>query len=265
MSQKVLLQDFTRPAFEEYLKEEPNPVAIIPLGSIEQHGPHLPLGTDSYAALEISKKVACRTNSIVVQPCWPGYSPHHMAFAGTITFRAETLINIIIDTVESLVAHGIKKVLILNGHGGNAQIAAHAARQARRRTGAIVLMPTGPMGGNVEEMLQKIDVHAGAGETALALTLFPDLVEMQRVEDFEPTAAFAPQVEDLRQADDCDADIRAMLVMAYIGDTHEFTSSGIYGFTDPKDADVEQAEEQMEDRIARLVKLITYWKTIDLP
>ncbi len=265
MSKKVLLQEFTRPAFEEYLDEEPNPVAIIPLGSIEQHGPHLPLGTDSYAALAISKKVACRTNSIVVQPCWPGYSPHHMGFAGTITFRAETLINIILDTVESLVEHGIKKILILNGHGGNAQIAAHAARQARRRTGAVVLMPTGPMGGAPEDMLQKVDVHAGAGETAMALTLFPDLVEMQRVESFKPTAAFAPQVEALRQSDDPDADIRALLVMAYIGDTHEFTSSGVYGFTDPNDADVEQAEKGLQDRVSRLVKLIDYWKTIDLP
>ncbi|MFO8060131.1 MAG: creatininase family protein [Bacillota bacterium] len=265
MAEKVLLQEFTRPAFEEYLEQEPNPVAIIPLGSVEQHGPHLPLGTDTYTALSISKEVANRTNSIVVQPCWPGYSPHHMGFAGTITFRAETLINIIIDTVDSLVEHGIRKIMILNGHGGNAQIAAHAARQARRRTGAIVLMPTGPMGGNPEDMLQKVDVHAGAGETATALALFPDLVEMYRVDSFEPTASFAPQVEALRQSDDPHADIRTLLVMAYIGDTHEFTSSGVYGFTDPNDADVKQAQDGLNERIDRLVKLIEYWKTIDLP
>ncbi|MFP4200081.1 MAG: creatininase family protein, partial [Clostridia bacterium] len=87
----------TRPAFEEYLESEPNPVAIIPLGSIEQHGPHLPLGTDSLAALAAAREVAGRTNSFVVQACLPGYSPHHMGFKGTITFKPKTLSLVIED------------------------------------------------------------------------------------------------------------------------------------------------------------------------
>lgn len=265
MADKVFLQDFTRPAFEEYLASEPNPVAIIALGSIEQHGPHLPLGTDSYAAAAIAERAARQTNSIVVHPCWPGYSPHHMGFKGTITFRAETLSNIIMDTVDSLAKHGIKKILILNAHGGNTQIAACSARLARRKSGAIVLMPSGPRGGDIGEMMKNLDVHAGAGETSTALALFPELVEMERVEGFEPTAAFPPQVEKLRDPEGPDAELRAQLVMAYIGDTHEFTSSGVYGFTDPNDADAEAAEKRLAERIERLVKFIEYWKTIDLP
>jgi len=262
---KVLLQEFTRPEFEEYLESEPNPVAIIPLGSIEQHGPHLPLGTDSYAALELAKRVAKRTNSIVVQACWPGYSPHHMGFKGTITFSAETLSGIITDTVKSLAEHGIHKVLILNGHGGNAQIAACAARLAGREAGSIVLMPSGSSGGDASKTLREVDVHAGKGETSLALALFGDLVQMDRVEEFQPTAEFPEQVEKLRDPESEDADILAQLVMAYIGDTHEFTSSGIYGFTDPNDADPEKAEQEIEQRLKRLQKMIEYWKKINLP
>ncbi len=262
---KVLIQEFTRPAFEEYLENESNPVAILPLGSIEQHGPHLPLGTDSFVALELAKKAAEKTNSIVVQPCWPGYSPHHMGFKGTITFRWETLMNIILDTVESLTEHGIKKVILLNAHGGNAQIAALGARLAKRRFGTMVLMPSSSSGSDPGKLLQTVDVHAGKGETATAQQLFGELVEMERVEGFEPTAEFPPQVEKLRDPDADDAHLRAQLVMAYIGDTHEFTSSGIYGFSDPNDADIEAAEESLEERIDQLVKLIEYWKQIDLP
>ncbi len=265
MSDKVLLQEFTRPAFEEYLESEDNPVAIVPLGSIEQHGPHLPLGTDSYVALKLAKQAASRTNSIVVQPCWPGFSPHHMGFAGTITFRWETLMNIIVDTVESLVTHGIKKVLLLNAHGGNAQIAALAARLAKRRFGAQVLMPGGSGGSDPAKLLQEVDVHAGKGETGMALNLFPELVEMHRVEDFVPTAEFPPDVEKLRDPEGDDPEIRAQLVMAYIGDTHEFTESGVYGFTNPGDADAEQSKQIMDGRMDKLVKLIEYWKQIDLP
>ncbi len=265
MSKKVLLQEFTRSAFEEYLMKEHNPVAIIPLGSVEQHGPHLPLGTDTYTALGIAVKIAEQTNSIVVQPCWPGYSPHHMGFPGTITFREETLFNIIVDTVDSLSKHGIKKILVINGHGGNQEILAHAARQAGRRTGAVVLVPPGSMGGDPQGLMEKLDIHAGPGETAVALSLFPELVEMHRVDGFRPTSSFAPQVEALRELDGPDADIRASLVMAYVGDTHEFTSSGVYGFADPNDANVELARKRLDNRIDRAVRMIEYWKTIDLP
>ncbi len=262
---KVLLQEFTRPAFEEYLESEPNPVALVPLGSIEQHGPHLPLGTDSYVAQAMAERAARRTNSIVVTPCWPGYSPHHMGFPGTITFSAETLTGIILDTVQSLADHGIKKVVLLNAHGGNTTIANDAARKARRETGSIVLTPGPSSGRDPKDTLRHVDVHAGAGETGTALALFPELVEMERVEEFEPTAKFPEQVEKLRDPDGPDAEIRLQLVMAYIGDTHEFTSSGVYGFTDPKDADPEASESGLQTRLEQLVKLIEYWKEIDLP
>lgn len=266
MSKRVMLHEFTRPAFEEYLKEEPNPVAIIAVGSIEQHGPHLPLGTDSLCAAEVARRVAEETNSVAVLPAWPGYSPHHMGFAGTITFRWETLLNVILDTVDSLVAHGIKKILLLNAHGGNSDIVAHAARTARDKGGVVVLAPkpsSGPEG--ARKMMESLDAHSGPGETGVALALFEELVEMERVEGFESTAALPPQVEALRDPEGPDLELRLQLVTSYIGKTHEFTSSGVYGFADPNDADPAQGQARVDEWVNQLVKLIQYWKSIDLP
>lgn len=265
MDKKVLLHQLTRSAFEEFLRKEPNPVAIIALGSIEQHGPHLPLGTDSLCALGVADEVARKTNSIVVQPCWPGYSPHHMAFKGTITFTSDTLFGIILDTVDSLAHHGIKRIMILNAHGGNAEIAAHAARIAGRRSGAVVILPSRPPGDDeaAKKALMYVDVHAGSAETAAALALFPDLVEMERVEGFEVTTKFSPGVEALRDPEGPDLHIRLQLMMAHTGDTHEFTSFGVYGFTNPAKADVAEGQKMVEIWTGHLIKLIEYWKQID--
>ena len=265
-SYPVWLEEFTRGAFEDYLAEEKNPVAIVVIGSVEQHGAHLPLGMDMMAALGVAQRVAERTRSVVVHPCWPGYSPHHMAFAGTISFRAETLVNVLLDTIDSLATHGIKKILLLNGHGGNAEIMNYAARLGKRRSKVRIVTSNAWFSGTTpEEAIADVDRHAGAKETAVAQAWFAELVEMERVEGFEPTAAFPPDVEALRTDDPEDLALRTQLVMAYIDDTHQFTPSGIYGFegADPNRADVEAAHQFLADTVEHFVRLITYWKTID--
>lgn len=264
----VLLHEVTRSAFEEYLRENPDPIALVPLGSIEQHGPHLPLGTDSLIALELCKKVAERTGSFVVQPCWPGYSPHHMEFKGTITFRHETLVNILLDTFESLRHHGVKKILVLNSHGGNAQIMAYAIRIGARETGACIVSPAA-MPDNPKEaakdLVKNLDVHSGTRETGIALAMFPELCEMERVKDWKPTTKFVPGVEKLADPSRDDVQIAAQILMSYIGDTHELTSSGVYGFADPNKADPEASKKSVEERVQQLVRYIELWKTIPSP
>jgi creatinine amidohydrolase len=112
------IHELTRPGFEAWLKEEEAPVIVIGLGSLEQHGPHLPLGTDSLTACGFVHEVARRSNSVCVHPCFPGYSPHHMAFPGTVTFSEGTLLAVLMDTLGSLARHGLKRFLIVNIHGG---------------------------------------------------------------------------------------------------------------------------------------------------
>lgn len=96
-------------------------VLILPLGSVEQHGNHMPLGTDTLLAHSVSLAAAERLNGkvAVLPPPWYGFSVHHMRFAGTVTLRAETLIAAAEDIVGSVVKHGFRRILLVNGHGGN--------------------------------------------------------------------------------------------------------------------------------------------------
>jgi creatinine amidohydrolase len=99
MLEKFWLYELTRPAFEEWLKDEPAPTVILGIGSTEQHGPHLPLGTDSLTIREYIYEVAKGSNSLCFHPCWPGYSPQHIGFRGTITLSEDTLIGVLMDTI----------------------------------------------------------------------------------------------------------------------------------------------------------------------
>jgi creatinine amidohydrolase len=98
-------------------------VVILPIGSVEQHGGHMPVGTDTMLAQAVSLAAAEADREIAVMPPpWYGFSAHHMRFPGSITLRAETLMALVEDIVASLVKHGFRRILIVNGHGGNGGI-----------------------------------------------------------------------------------------------------------------------------------------------
>lgn len=100
----------------EKLIEKSLGTAIIPIGSIEQHGYHLPIGTDSFVANFLAEEAAEKTNSVLVPPMWFGWSPHHMALPGSITIRPEVLQAYLYDIIKSLATHGIDKFVLINGH-----------------------------------------------------------------------------------------------------------------------------------------------------
>ena len=113
--------------------EQDTEIAVFPIGSMEQHGHHGPLGTDSMIADAVAKDVAKRLNALSLPPLWYGISSHHMSFSGTITVRPEAICHIIEDILNSLIQHGIKKILILNGHGGNTPSIRIACDKVRQR------------------------------------------------------------------------------------------------------------------------------------
>jgi creatinine amidohydrolase len=121
MSVKVNLSDMTWPEVQERLKQ--TDVVIVPTGSNEQHGPHLPLKTDVFIATEIARRAAERVKddvkAVVAPPVPFGYSPEHMEFPGTICLDSETMMRIVKDVCKSLLHHGFKKIIFFNGHGTN--------------------------------------------------------------------------------------------------------------------------------------------------
>lgn len=115
-----VLQDMSWEEVQQELKE--TSVAIIPVGSTEQHGRHMPMGADTYAPYEIAKKAAEKEKAIVVPEIPFGISHCHMSFPGTITLSGDTLFRVVTDIFESLNKHGINKFIIINGHGHNAPV-----------------------------------------------------------------------------------------------------------------------------------------------
>ena len=106
---------------------ESDPVILLPLGAFEQHGKHLPLKVDEFMVNNIANEAVRKAHqkniyAVVTPVIWSGYSPHHMDFPGTISIKDETLTNLMMDIVESLVKNKLERILILNGHGGNSAI-----------------------------------------------------------------------------------------------------------------------------------------------
>lgn len=111
------LQELRWPEVEQYLVKKDQ--ILIPIGSVEQHGPTGLIGTDYLTALGIAEQVSHKLEIIVAPPICYGMSSHHMAFPGTITLSPSTLVSVVIDIVESLSQHGFKRFYFINGHGGN--------------------------------------------------------------------------------------------------------------------------------------------------
>jgi len=113
----MLLEELSYVEVEGYLSEKD--IILIPIGSTEQHSPYGILGTDFITAEAVAREVGKRMDLIVAPTISYGMSQHHMGFKGTITLSPETLISVVKDIVNSLLEHGFKKIIFINGHGGN--------------------------------------------------------------------------------------------------------------------------------------------------
>jgi len=269
---KFWITELTRPAFEDWLEHEEHPAVVIGIGSIEQHGPHLPLGMDSMAVKRYIHEVAKRSNSVAVHPCWPGFSPHHLGFKGTVTFSWETLMGVLMDTIGSLAYHGVKRFVIMNGHGGNRNIMNLVVQLAKREYGVMVAAPSGPGGTDLARVFadrQKRlwDVHSGINETGAALYMFPELVEVDRVpEDWTPSLDVDPKLRGFLDPDRDDYEVVSQVWGACSQpDTDDFSADGVYGLGSPRDADPEEYGRRFEERVEFVVEFIREWKKIPTP
>lgn len=183
------IMELTAIELAERLKE--CDIVLIPCGSHERHGMHLPLGCDSYQALEISKLAAQKAEVLHTAPLWMGYSPHHMRRpnegTGTITLRGETLRRLYYDVTKSLVYHGFNKIVYVNYHGSNIKVLDDVLRRLRYETGALIAVYQHSLERDlrlVKDIIKGLPEdtpgwHASEAETSIMMAYYPDLVKME--------------------------------------------------------------------------------------
>ena len=187
-------------------------VALVPVGSVEQHGPHLPLGADSMQVTELSKRIAARLKrqrrDVVIAPVIPfGNSIVHMDFPGTITLRDETLIAVVKDVCRSLHLHGFTRQALLIGHVGNIPAMKIAARETHEELGTeiMVLNWISVVFKNAPRLFKSSrpyyggEGHGGEYNTSLFMAMHPELVDMKRAK-----VNWSKKAEEVYQNPDCD-------------------------------------------------------------
>jgi creatinine amidohydrolase len=186
-----------------------DPVAILPVGSIEQHGNHLPVGCDTNSAEAVALRAAegfvgAEHPILLLPPLWYGYSPHHMGFAGTVTLRSETFLGVVQDVVESVLSQGVRRIVLLNGHGGNVSsldVVAARLGQAWHGKARIVAVTyfhlAAPRQGEVRQSAIGGMGHACEFETSIQLAIHADLVDMPAAVSCYPQPPSSRQSTDL--------------------------------------------------------------------
>ncbi|MCB0267254.1 MAG: creatininase family protein [Calditrichaeota bacterium] len=253
LDKRHLLGEMTWPEAEKKFREVD--VAILPVGAIEQHGPHLPLDTDSFDADYLAKKVAenCSDPKPVVLPLIPyGVSYHHDEYKGTISVSNETLSKFVYEIGISAARNGIKKLLIINGHGGNGPTLNFAAQMINRDARIFVGVDSGETSDvDIDAMIDTHnDVHAGEIETSTTLAIRPELVHMDKVTESIPK--FSSRYLDFSYK-------RGISWYAY---THRISKNGVMG--DPTKATAEKGVKMWEVMISHLVNLVEDLKRMTL-
>ncbi|WP_157468765.1 mycofactocin biosynthesis peptidyl-dipeptidase MftE [Frankia sp. QA3] len=155
------------------------PLLVLPLGSTEQHGPHLPLDTDTRVASAVAHGLADRLEPLLIGPVMPyGASGEHAGFPGTVSLGTQVLEQAVVELVRSA-DDTARAVVVVNGHGGNTA-ALQSARRILAGEGRPVHLwaPTAALAGAVGVPAAERDLHAGRSETSLLLHLAPDLVRL---------------------------------------------------------------------------------------
>jgi len=161
-----------------------SPLVIIPVGAQEQHGGGMAMSTDTVRAVGVAELVAERlAGRAVVAPVIPyGVSPHHMAFAGTVTLSPATFMHVIRDVVASLREHGWRQFLVIAGHGGNNAALSVLAQEYVREDLTFAWTPITSVVSDLIVDVSEVHGHAGEAETAQLLYLAPELVQADRLE-----------------------------------------------------------------------------------
>jgi creatinine amidohydrolase len=221
--------------------------AILPCGAIEQHGPHLPVDVDYYDANYMARAVAERCEKprpFVLPPIPYGVSYHHSAFKGTLSVSNNALSALVYDIGMNLAQSGIKKLVMLNGHGDNKPTLTYAAQMINRDAKIFVCVETGET--SDDDLYDLIntpnDIHAGEIETSTTLALRPHLVDMDKA------------VDETLDLDNEFLDFTSNRGVSWYVHTQRISSSGIMG--NARKGDAEKGKIMWDISIKKMVEFI---------
>jgi creatinine amidohydrolase len=228
--------ELTMKEFQQRMESEEQPVVVLPIGAVEEHGEHLPLGTDTFQPLHVIEKVSEQVDLLIAPPLYYGLCNSTRNFPGTISLRFATLYNLILDILNEFARHGVLRIVILSGHAGRPHMAAikEAGSELMRTNPEIKLMVLSDYDIVYELRGKEFDPedgHAGDIETSRIMAIRPELVKGKGVTskpDFPPHRI--------------------------LPDPENYFPSGIMG--DPTKADEKKGERLNKYVVEKLVELI---------
>lgn len=242
MVQKKRMEEMSWVEFEEQSKVIDT--MLLPMGSVEVEGPHLPLAVDSIVAWEVAGRAAEGCDALVGPLVSVGYSDWHAAFPGTLSLSMETLTNVLREIMFALVEQGFKRFICINPHVGNQAPIFSVATELRKKNRGLVAMIdlwrlAGEMAGDIEGLREKAFTHAGEIMTSVMLALRPDLVNMERAKDEQLKSGIDSMIQEAP---------RKVRFSGYHVEvfrmSRELTGSGVMG--DPRYATGEKGDEIIE-------------------
>lgn len=232
---------YTSNEIKELAKES---IAFVPIAAVEQHGPHLPVGTDSFICEQFTKTL----KELIIKNNFPGLflplmpfgkSNEHIDFPGTITYSFNTYVNVLMDIGRSISRAGFKKIVFINGHGGNQEVIDVICRELRIETGlyAFALHPmiriSPDLTGVTTEKEDRVGIHAGRTETSMIMQIKPDLVRKDLI-----NKDYSVDFEGLKYID-----YSGLLSFGWM--TKDVSKIGVIG--DPAGANPEEARKWIDE------------------
>jgi creatinine amidohydrolase len=223
-------------------------LAVVPVGAVEPHGPHLPMSTDAVmaeavASAVVDRAVAAGHDLWLLPTLSVSKSDEHAALPGTLWLDAATLFGTLVDLGRSLAAAGVRRVLFVNGHGGNSALLEVALRELRRRFDLRTFLVSSPPTPGETEL--GMGIHAGWSETSMMLHVAPDLVDMDAAAELGPKPATTVA--------SCDH-VGFAKTVKFGWLSTDFDDSGVIG--DPTGASAEAGERLFEGYVTSVVDAV---------
>lgn len=269
------LPHMTRPEVEDLLTR--SDMVIIPVGSVEQHGTQLPLGTDYLNGEARAQLIAQRADVLVAPILLPGQSPYHMEFAGTITLPSTLIQEVYVEAAKSLMRHGFKRFLVLNAHGGNNAISTFIVDRINQETEGIAVKLNDVIGPFLDRTASRtlprdvpaFDRHGGTGETAESMYLIPELVDVDGAR--AATLTLPPHLEAmLPEVVAGDPTATTVFLAEGLKDqatgkgtsAAEMSTTGVWGVLNPGEASLERGRISTEAFVDAAVAFIARWNEL---